>query len=258
MTCDEVLRVLSPYLDGELPAESAARIACHLEKCSRCRSYSLELDDVAMLVRALPQPALPEGLEESVREGLQTAAGERGARWRRRAAVAMAPVISAAAAAAITALILVAPGSGDGGAKDPVGDLLAAHVRSLLDGEPTRITSDDSHMVRPWFAGRLDFAPSTPDLRAHGFPLLGGRLDYVDGRVVAAIVYRRRQHVINVFAAPETGPTVVADEVPSLRRGYHVISWQAGDLTYFAVSDLNSAELEIFRSLFQDALQPPR
>jgi anti-sigma factor RsiW len=108
--------------------------------------------------------------------------------------------------------------------------------------------------VRPWFAGRIDFARATPDLRAQGFPLIGGRLDYVGQRMVAALVYRRRQHVINVFVTPQTGTSLALDGPASLRHGYNMVGWQDAGLAYVAISDLNTEELGAFRRLFEKTL----
>ena len=254
MTCDEVLRSLSEFVDGELPGEQRDAVIRHLDACPRCRRVRMELADLSHRIRAAPQPGLPEGFEASVRARLRAQSRIRRQSAGRRVAIAIAPGLSAMAAAAITAFVLAGPGGGEHGAPDPLADVLTAHVRSLLDEQPSRIASGDSHAVRPWFAGRLDFAPAAPDLRAEGFPLQGGRLDYVGQRMVAALVYRRRQHVINVFAAPETGSAFPMDQAASRRHGYNLVGWQADGVSYIAISDLNADELAAFRRLFEESL----
>jgi anti-sigma factor RsiW len=120
-------------------------------------------------------------------------------------------------------------------------DVLAAHVRGLLQDSPIQVASSDAHVVKPWFAGRLEFAPEVNDLAAEGFPLVGGRLDYVDGRRVGAIVYKRRLHTISVFMWPTSKP----DAVPRVatRNGYNLVSWCRHGLAYWAVSDLGAGDL---------------
>jgi anti-sigma factor RsiW len=126
--------------------------------------------------------------------------------------------------------------------------LLAAHVRSLIQDTPIQVASSDSHTVKPWFAGRVDFAPEVKDLTADGFPLLGGRLDYVDERRVGVLVYRRRLHVINVFMWPAAS---AEPSGPLLHRknGYNILSWSRGGISYFAVSDVEPGELRRLQEL---------
>ena len=121
-------------------------------------------------------------------------------------------------------------------------EILTAHVRSLVQDRPIQIASSDGHTVKPWFNGRIDFAPTVRDLTFAGFPLLGARVEIVDGRRVAALVYKRRDHIINVFM----WPTAEA-EVPGARhtniKGYNALRWNAAGTTYWAVSDLNAGEM---------------
>jgi anti-sigma factor RsiW len=121
-------------------------------------------------------------------------------------------------------------------------------VRSLLQESPIQIASSETHIVKPWFNGRLDFAPSVRDLTPDGFPFAGGRLDFVGERRVAALVYRRRLHVVNVFLWPSTGG---ADSAPRdlVHRGYNMVTWTKAGIDYWAVSDLNMAELRLLRNL---------
>jgi anti-sigma factor RsiW len=129
-------------------------------------------------------------------------------------------------------------------------ELVASHVRSLMANHLADVPSTDKHTVKPWFEGRLDFGPDVRDFPQEGFPLTGGRLDYVDRRSVAALVYRRGQHVINLFEWPGAS---IASEAPRLltRRGFQLFAWQKDGLAYWAVSDLNAAELQQFAALWQ-------
>jgi anti-sigma factor RsiW len=135
-------------------------------------------------------------------------------------------------------------------------DVLASHVRSLMPGHLTDVASSNRHNVKPWFNGRLDFSPTVPRLDEQGFPLLGGRLDYVHGRPVAVVVYGRRQHIINVFSWP-VGDDGAASSEPRAQNGYNLEHWRDGAVEYWAVSDLNAAELRTFVALLQHAGPAP-
>jgi anti-sigma factor RsiW len=140
-----------------------------------------------------------------------------------------------------------------GAAGDEVAnDVLTSHVRSLMPGHLTDVLSSDQHTVKPWFNGRLDYSPPVYDFAGRGYPLLGGRLDYVDGRPVAALVYGRRQHLINVFLwptgrSPDGGPSI------GTRQGYHLLHWTSAGYSYWAVSDLGPTELQEFEGLLRQA-----
>jgi anti-sigma factor RsiW len=125
------------------------------------------------------------------------------------------------------------------------------HVRSLMAEHLFDVQSTDQHTVKPWFLGRLDFSPPVTDLAASGFPLVGGRLDYLGGRPVAALVYQRQKHTINVFIAPEPGRAASGIEEHAA-RGFHVRRWTHDDMTFWAVSDLNDAELTEFARALRD------
>jgi anti-sigma factor RsiW len=249
MNCNDVNRVLSAYMDGELPAETRESVVRHLQDCPRCRLAERELADTALLVRAAPHPAPPDGLACRVREALRSQAAAAGGGSRNAASRLIAPLLSAAAAG-LAGVLLGTSLASHGPPDDLAADALAAHVRSLIDAQSARIISSDPHAVRPWFAGRLAFAPPSPNFSAEGYPLIGARLDFVGENLVAALAYRRRQHAITVFVWPRDGAAEAADGWSS-RNGFTVVRWRSGDLDYTAVSDLNPQELRHLQTLFQ-------
>lgn len=248
MQCDRVSELIGAYLDQELEADMRRQVALHLGSCPACAALA---DDVRRLSEQLAiggrEPA-PAHLVSDVRALLATAATETaapprlaaakrilGQSWlQQAAALLLACGVTAAATAVVT--------SHFAGMVALERDVAAAHIRSLLQESPTQIASSEMHTVKPWFAGRLDFAPAVKDLTAEGFPLAGARLDYIGERRVAALVYRRRLHVANVFLWPSISG---ADSAPReiSHKGYNVITWAERGITYWAISDLNMGEL---------------
>jgi anti-sigma factor RsiW len=239
---------LDAYLDGELAAVDARELEAHLAQCADCARFR----DGRVALRAaiearLPVFHAPGALRERVRAALRQAE-PRPSRPRRLAWRALALAASVAVVALWTWQLAVRRVAGDTLADQ----VLASHVRSLMPGHLADVLSSDQHTVKPWFNGRLDFSPPVYDFAGRGYPLLGGRLDYLNGRTVAALVYGRRQHVINVFLWPAArgataGPTV------ETRQGYHLLHRTTPDYAYWVVSDLGAPELSEFASLLAQA-----
>ena len=259
MQCERARGLLSPYLDGELSPRERRAMEGHIEGCASCAGGLAELRRIGETIAGAGREPMPAALIGSVRAALAQAdaAEVRGRRPGRiladavrrlsaRALVRQAAAI--AAACAVTALAtwwLATASLIEGGLEREV---MTAHVRSLLQESPTQVASSDAHTVKPWFAGRLDFSPDVKDLTAEGFALLGGRLDYVDGRRVAALVYRRRLHTINVFVWADAANVAVAPRRVT-RKGYNLLTWSRHGLVYWAVSDLNAEELRQLEAL---------
>ena len=133
--------------------------------------------------------------------------------------------------------------------------LIASHVRSLMASHLTDVASSDQHTVKPWLDAKLDFAPAVVDLSTEGFPLIGGRLDYLDNRAVAALIYQRRKHFINLFVWP-AAPDETRTPKTITRQGYQLLHWVESDLNYWVVSDVNEKELQEFKRLFEERSVP--
>ena len=248
MICREVELRLDAYVDGELAEPEAREVAAHLAECRACAARHDALVALRAAIAAqVPYHRADPALRRQVRAAVREAAGAGRRRW-------LAPWRPLAAAAMIAVVAIGAwQASGARAARDALArDVLASHVRSLLGEHLMDVASTDQHTVKPWFNGRLDFSPPVYDFAGAGFPLLGGRLDYVDGRPVAALVYGRRRHVINVFLWP-TGHGSAAGAAAETRQGYHLRHWTTPAFVYWVASDLGNAELDQFAELLRRA-----
>jgi len=248
--CDQTQNQLHGYLDGELDAISAANFEKHLETCPDCKQ-TLAAEEA--LHQSIQKANLYERAPESLRKKLL------GEPQRQSAAVRSFPArrvfgwrwLAAAAALLIAAVVgwqqLQKP-RGFTEAQLVAASLVDAHLRSLQPGHLTDVESTDQHTVKPWFDGRIDFAPPVRDFANDGFPLLGGRLDAAGGKTVAALVYSRRKHIINVFvekAQPDTYWNGSGEA-----QGYHWVAWQKNGFSFCAVSDVASPDLAQLQQLF--------
>jgi anti-sigma factor RsiW len=246
--CPDREVLLHAHLDGELDAANAIALEGHLAACPDCAA---RLTEFQALREHLADPALSPSAPTALRRRIE-AALEAEARPKARST---APVRASlwAAGGAIAASLVMAPMLLPPPALETA--LIDSHVRSLQPGHLIDVATSDRHVVRPWFNGRVDFAPPVPELGAQGFPLAGGRLDYAGGRSVAAVVYRRRAHVINLFILPAGGSGWTS---PFNRpTSYSVEHWRAGGLDFWAISDVEGAELAQFRQAFQASQQAP-
>jgi anti-sigma factor RsiW len=246
MTHDDALQLLPGYVDAELDRPIALIVEEHLGVCAECRNDCSVMADMKATVRgdgryyAAPRSLRATFLPDSARpprwwEGLLDV------QW---AKPALALGVVAVVSSVIT--LQLAPAA-------PVGDteeIVSNHVRSLMANHLVDVASESKHTVKPWFAGRLDFSPPVEDFAAKGYPLVGGRLEYLDRQPAAALVYRKDQHLINVYVRPGGRAPGVKED---FQRGFNLISWSDTHFTYAAVSDLNAIEL---RQLAEDLGAP--
>jgi anti-sigma factor RsiW len=257
MNCDETARLLPAHADGELGLPHVSELQAHLEGCAECRSQLALLTELRAGVRmhgtyhATPaglaariRAALPDGELPSEPVTLEEPAPD-ASPPRVRSWVSNWPQIGAAFAMTLAliwsvGLYVALPGADESLEKE----LVSSHARALMTNHARDVDSSDQHTVKPWFNGKLDFSPPVTDLAAHGFPLAGARIDYVGQRPVAALVYMRRLHPIDLYVWPADRSGAPGS---ATRQGYHLLHWTRDAMTYWAVSDLNPVELAQFR-----------
>ncbi|MDR7039611.1 mycothiol system anti-sigma-R factor [Methylobacterium sp. BE186] len=259
--CGEDAASLNALLDGELDAANSLRCETHVAHCPACAA---ELDRLRAVRDLLARDGVvwraPATLRARILASLAEEAGRTSSDGEVAAAWTRAPIgwVSrlrdsatrwralpaglALAASLALAVLVTRPGE----APDLASQLVSGHVRSLLADHLTDVRTSDQHTVKPWFSGKTDFSPPVVDLDDRGFTLVGGRLDYIENRVVVALIYRRRKHVINLFLWPSEGSRPTA----SAREGFNILGWQQAGLAFWAISDLNAVELKEFQDDF--------
>jgi anti-sigma factor RsiW len=250
MSCGDTRELIHGYVDGEVDLAKSLEIEAHLKSCHDCsQTYQGIRDLRSALSRGALRFEPPNNLETRLRSALRQESKPDTNSWflRWRWVMAGASLVAAAIVIWTIAAILARPSAGDLLAQE----IVASHVRSLMADHLTDVPSSDQHTVKPWFDGKLDFSPPVKDLSPQGFVLTGGRLDYIGNRPVAALVYQRRQHLINLFVWPSTEAPATSEKA-SVRQGYNLIRWSNAGMAYWVVSDLNLAELQQFVQLLQE------
>ena len=236
--CADRLLLIQAHQDDELDAASSAELMAHAAGCPGCAAMQAELGALSRGLRAeMATHAAPDALRDRLASRFRPARPAHPPAASRTRPVRIAAAFGLGALLAASVMLLLLPGPG--GQAD---EIVAAHIRALQPGHLTDVLSTDQHTVKPWFDGRVDFAPPVRDLTQFGFPLIGGRLDFLHGRPVAALVYRRDKHLIDLFVAPGTAVAGGASE----RQGYNVVGWSEGGMVFQAVSDLAAADLAAF------------
>ena len=251
MMCHDAKLLLHAYLDNELDAAQSVAINRHLHDCAACAALHA---DYVQLQQGFARASLYQRAPDALRA--QWSAQPPVASMQPSPSVARrAPVALALAAGLAAALVLAAPAwfyvlhrGGDSG--QPIAEIVSSHIRSMQPQHLMDVVSTDQHTVKPWFAGKLDFSPRVKDLANACFPLVGGRLDALDGHSVAALIYKRRLHVINLYQWPVSSATASPAVTPW--HGYTVIQWTDARMRYVAVSDVSSDELKQFVQAFRD------
>lgn len=246
MNCQDIRELIDSYSDGELDLVNHLEIEKHLAACDECEAVYKNRKALSGAFDESFKFSAPASLRKSIQKELREISSDPKPKriwhwgW---LATAMA-----VAAVLLVTLFVFRP-------SPPSEDVLATeivsnHVRSLMANHLMDVPSTDQHTVKPWFDGKLDFSPPVIDLASQGFTLIGGRLDYAGNRPVAALVYQRRQHYINLFVFPSKGASDSAEKA-SVKQGYNIVQWNCGSMSFWAVSDLNATELQEFAADFQ-------
>jgi anti-sigma factor RsiW len=250
VSCELTTSVLHGYIDGELDAARAADFERHLLSCPQCTS-ALETQEVlrATIERAGLYERAPVALRRKIEEQYRKPVGVAPFKARVRPTQWLALAAALILAFLIGVRLLPGPG-GRRGQTELASAIVDAHLRSLQSGHLEDVISTDQHTVKPWFDGRVDFAPPVRDLATGGFPLQGGRLDVVQGHPVAVLVYGRRKHVINVFIWPTAEPD--AGPQSGSQLGYNWVDWRKAGMEMRAVSDVTPSDLDELRKLLSE------
>lgn len=243
MDCQDAQEKMERDQDGALDTPGRRALHTHLAGCEVCSAAGEQLLALRSTVR---ERASYFAAPDSLRQRIGRQVKDRQAPAPQRVALPWWGFTASLAAVAVLA-VAITLGVGMPAREDQIAQqIVASHVRSLMENHLADVASSDQHTVKPWFSGKLDFSPPVRDLAAEGFPLIGGRLDYVGGRPVAALVYQHRQHRINVFVWPAQERSAAARRSITL-NGYNALEWTQAGMNYWAVSDLNPAELRVLQ-----------
>ena len=252
MNCQQAQELIQSYGDGELELAGSLEVERHMQECQICaNAYSRHTTLTSALKNSSLYYTAPDKLEKRIRASLRKEAKSEQPRrafvWRwATATVALALLL-------MLAFLVWRPGSFRSSGDELLAqEIVSNHVRSLLPGGShlTDVLSSDQHTVKPWFDGKVDFAPPVRDFASQDFPLYGGRLEYLNNRTVATLIYKRRLHYINLYVWP-TDQAGSSAETTVQRQGYNMIHWKSGGMNFWAISDLNAVELQEFARLVQ-------
>ena len=253
MDCEETRELIDAYADRELDLVGSLSVERHMQVCEDCVRAHQNLRALRSLMRDeslyfRPSARLRNHIRSSLRDEVKVERRLPLASWRWLGAAASVVLV------AIATLIFVQRPRGLSAEDLVAQEVVSNHVRSLMEPHhAVDVPSSDQHTVKPWFNGKLDFSPHVENPADQEFPLVGGRLDYLGGRSVAALVYQRHQHYINLFAWPSNDAHEM-EEKSARRQGYNLIHWDQSGMEYWAISDLNEAELRQFVEIIQNRI----
>jgi anti-sigma factor RsiW len=260
VSCELTQRYVPGYLDGELDLVRTIEMEAHLKGCPACAQ---EMENLKALRAALQRSSLAYAAPAALRERIQSSLRASSAADVQKSRIQW-PSLNfwqLAGAFAMLALISISGWQWTARLRAPSSDqriaaeVFSSHVRSLEGNHLMDVVSTDQHTVKPWFDGKLDFSPPVEDLASDGFPLVGGRLDYLENREVAALVYQRRKHIINVFVWPTPTGTSSTQAIES-QQGYNIMQWARGGFQFWAVSDVNAQDLADFVRILETRIAP--
>jgi anti-sigma factor RsiW len=250
MACKSDYILLQAYADGELDAIRTVEVETHLRDCPACKQAVENLNACRVALReGLPRYAASSNLTKNILSALPVSTPARRSRI-----VNFWPQASWVMAVAASLVLGFFIGQQRGQSASLLDEALTSHTRSLMQSHLMDVVSTDQHTVKPWFEGKINFAPPVLDLSAAGFPLVGGRLDELNHQTVAALVYGRHKHFINLFVWP-TASGLVPDG-PTQLSGYQINSWTQGGLNFIAVSEIPAADLADFVRAYRDQAHP--
>jgi anti-sigma factor RsiW len=257
VSCDLTQRFVPGYMDGELDLVRTIEIETHLKACSACTQ---ELEDQqgvrAVLRRSSLVYVAPAVLRDRIQSSLRVSSvaievQDTGIKWPSLRVWQWAGAVAVLTLFCLSGWQLTAPLRAPSNDRRIAAEVLSSHVRSLEADHLMDVVSTDQHTVKPWFDSKLDFSPPVEDLASDGFPLVGGRLDYLEGREVAALIYQRRNHFINVFVWPTATGSDSTQSIES-RQGYNIVRWSRGGFQCWAVSDIGASDLAGFVRLLEN------
>lgn len=252
MNCKDIDQFQHAFVDGELDPASMHAVALHLASCPDCAARIDQLESLRREIKAqTTRFALPPGLFDKIAGADIAEPPVVVAMPRRWLPLKWGGAGASLAMAACLAFLMITRPNEQFLIQQ---ELISSHIRSLQANHLTDVISTDQHTVQPWFNGRLDIAPPVIDLVASGFALVGGRLDYVDQHTVAVLIYHHNAHVINLFIWPAQRAGL-GTSAASVQQGYNIQHWNAGDLQFWAVSDVNPVKLVEFERLYRERTQ---
>ena len=249
MPCEEVQKKIEAYADKELTLSDQRALEEHLAHCSRCTAMLNNLRTLSTSIRKIGYAKAPVSLRRKIKSGLKEVTGEEvtAFTWRHLLGAGFGSALMASLLAWFAMTFTGWPPLQFQSADE----IVAAHVRSMMVTHITDVHSSDRHTVKPWFNGKLDFSPTVVDLQEHAYPLVGGRLDYLQKQTVAALVYKHRSHIINVFIRRNDSNAHTASMLYTQQQGYNLIRWTQDGLDYSLISDLNEKELRHMARLLE-------